>query len=97
MDSVHDMTPRNLFECTHCNKTFNLKNSYRQHIVNVHEKASKPQCNLCKKYYYSAQELQNHVRRIHDKIKDFKCDLCDRILSRDVTYAIKISVVLKQL
>ena len=53
------------YTCDSCQKTFNLKQSLTNHIIQVHENRKDYQCVSCEKRFSLLNSLKTHYRKVH--------------------------------
>ncbi len=62
--------------CTICNKTLSSKQSYDQHMKNVHQKIKDYKCDLCDFTTGREGVLRRHIKSKHEQSEIFYCELC---------------------
>ena len=67
-------TGEKLYHCEYCDKAFNQKRNYDNHVRAVHTGEKPFSCELCEKAYSSSSSLSDHMR-VHTG-KRFNCDQC---------------------
>uniref|UniRef100_A0A182F5F0 Uncharacterized protein n=1 Tax=Anopheles albimanus TaxID=7167 RepID=A0A182F5F0_ANOAL len=64
------------YECTVCQRKFNLANSYRVHLRS-HNAERRFQCEVCSKLFRTTGNLRAHLRT-HSEERNFVCTVCER-------------------
>ncbi|XP_050082807.1 zinc finger protein 652-B-like [Anopheles aquasalis] len=64
------------YECSVCQRKFNLANSYRVHLRS-HNAERRFQCEVCSKLFRTTGNLQAHLRT-HSEERNFVCTVCER-------------------
>ena len=59
--------------CPHCEKTFRVFASWKEHIKVKHEKDTPFKCDQCERAYGTRQRLRTHQNSMHRRVK---CDQC---------------------
>jgi len=66
-------------QCTHCDKTFALKDGLNRHVRSVHFQLKDKQCPHCKYKTSEAFNLRLHIARVHEGRKtSAQCPVCDK-------------------
>lgn len=74
LDKVRQTTAGDL-TCRMCNKSFNVKHSWKKHLLTHTERKRDYICEICGKCFVNKHTLAGHVR-LHDKSCLFQCELC---------------------
>ena len=75
-DFRHTNKPKK-FVCTECNKAFELKKSFDEHMMRLHNKGDyKFQCDFCGRHFFYLQEFKVHCAK-HTNIKEYSCGRCN--------------------
>lgn len=76
---------KEIYICDICNKKYNIKNSFRKHLL-THQKKQFI-CIKCNSRFSVNSKLKRHLL-IHNDIKEFKCPVCD--LAFNLKYNLKV-------
>nr|XP_053651261.1 zinc finger protein 260-like [Cherax quadricarinatus] len=79
---VHDqvsVTKEGRLKCTQCNKTFNYRHHYLNHVAQ-HSDEKKHECQKCKKGFLTSQALYCHTKQVHEKYNyRYPCEVCEKV------------------
>lgn len=76
---------KEIYICDICNKKYNIKNSFRKHLL-THQKKQFI-CIKCNSRFSVNSKLKRHLL-IHNNIKEFKCPICN--LAFKLKYNLKV-------
>jgi rubrerythrin len=76
---------KEIYICDICNKKYNIKNSFRKHLL-THQKKQFI-CIKCNSRFSVNSKLKRHLL-IHNDIKEFKCPICN--LAFNLKYNLKV-------
>ena len=76
---------KEIYMCDICNKKYNIKNSFRKHLL-THKKKQFI-CTKCNSRFSVNSKLKRHLL-IHNNIKEFKCPICN--LAFNLKYNLKV-------
>jgi hypothetical protein len=62
-------------KCPYCEKSFQSRNNYLEHVKSKHEKKTPFQCDECDRSYATKKALTNHKQLVHQRVK---CDECGK-------------------
>ena len=68
------------YKCEECDKEFKNRDSFRNHVMCVHDKLKKFKCSQCDKAFSIEQYLTKHIFRIHQSTTEIihECNLCEK-------------------
>ncbi len=61
------------YSCSHCDRTFALWVSYKEHLMKQHEKHTPFKCDSCDQSFGTIGRMKTHKRNVHSKKP---CDIC---------------------
>ena len=64
------------YKCELCDKSYELLESLKTHVITNHDKSVSYNCHLCSSTFLHKQYLHQHVKHVHEKHRPNKCDLC---------------------
>jgi KRAB domain-containing zinc finger protein len=74
--TVHELAGKHLFKCEHCEKSFKMEFTLKNHIKVVHE-GIRVMCPVCQKPFVDKSCMKRHIENVHEKKKPHACDICN--------------------
>ena len=59
-------TPKTLYQCEQCPKTFPIKYYLQNHVRVIHDKVRPNKCDICLEGFYYKRDLASHKKQVHN-------------------------------
>ena len=71
-------TPKKLFNCDECGKSFVQRFYIKIHKRTVHSGERPHSCDKCEKSFSTSSNLESHTIFIHSEVRPFPCNQCEK-------------------
>ena len=71
-------TPKKLFNCDECGKSFVQRFYIKIHKRTVHSGEKSYSCDKCEKSFSTSSNLESHTIFIHSEVRPFPCNQCEK-------------------
>ena len=66
--TVHELAGKHLFKCEHCEKSFKMEFTLKNHIKVIHE-GIRVKCPVCQKPFVDKTVVKRHIENFHETKK----------------------------